>query len=190
MELEDQALNDDIVEVQFRFRVHTSGKYVYFDSARATGKSLYEYLLPSDFTNGEVSQVYVQTCGNADDICDDLHPDGWERDFSYSTHSDGTYRWLRLPCTYGNNRQIRVIGITPLSTLTDYTDTTEISGSEVDLLVTYAAYCLFRNEEGIPSSDDESRYKSNAYKWLQEYYRLKPALRKIKPRSTMHLPRI
>jgi len=190
LENENQAINDDIVEIQIRFAVHTSGDYCYFDSARLTGSSPREHLLLSDFADGGISRVYVQTAGSADDICDDLHPRDWERVFNYSTYSDGTYTWLRLPWSYSDNRQIRVIGTAPLSTLAAYTDTTEIDGREVDLLLAYAAYCLFRNEEGVPSSEDTSRYVSRAMRWLGEYERLKPSLRMVRPRGTLLLPRL
>lgn len=188
LELEDQAIPDDIETIEFRFRVSTSGQNAYFDSARVTGADLREYMLLSDFADGEVSQVYIQTTGTSDDICDDLHPRDWDRVFGYSTYSDGTYLWLRLPCTYSKNRQIRIIGTAPLSTVSTFAGTTEIDGRQVDLLVAYAAYCLFRNEEGVPSSEDTGRYTKNQRKWLDEYYRLKPALRMVRPRSTMNIP--
>uniref|UniRef100_A0A6M3LGS1 Uncharacterized protein n=1 Tax=viral metagenome TaxID=1070528 RepID=A0A6M3LGS1_9ZZZZ len=176
----------DITKIGFRFRVHTNGQNAYFDAARVTGTTLQEYVLLSDFADGGVDQVYVQTSGVSTDPCDDLHPYGWERVFGYTTYNDGTYQWLRLPYLYSNKRQIRVIGTAPLSTLTTFSGTTEVDGRYIDLLVAYAAYCLYRNEEGVPSSKDTQRYTNNQAKWLREYYRLLPN-RMPQPRPTMNI---
>ena len=182
-------ISSGITKIEFRFRVKTSGQDAYFDSARVNGRQLREYMLLSDFADGEVDQVYVQTTGFSDDICDDLHPRDWERVYGCDTYSDGTYQWLILPAMYSGKRQIRVIGTAPLSAATAYTDTVEIDGGELDLFVNYAAYCLFRNEEGVPSSEDTGRYTSRAYKYLREYERLKPSHRMVKQGGTMILPR-
>lgn len=186
---ENIAVSTGITKVEFRFRVHTKSEDAYFDSARVNGRSLREYMLLSDFADGEADQVYIQTTGYSDDICDDLHPRDWQRIYGCTTYNDGTYQWLRLPAIYSDKRQIRVIGTAPLSAATTYTDSVEIDGGEADLFVNYAAYCLFRNEEGVPSSEDTGRYTSRAYKYLREYERLKPSHRMIKPEATMTLQR-
>jgi len=189
LELESQAINDDIVEIQFRLRVHTSGKYVIFDSGRQTGRNLYEYLLPEDFAEGTVSQVYVQATGYSDDICDDLQPRAWERVYGFEVIDDGTYKYLRLPLLHTSNRQIRLIGYCPLETLT--TDTSTISlddEKQLNLLITYAAYWLFTMEEGVPASGDTSRVENKADRWLRKYYRLLPHARMTVPTITMKLP--
>ena len=179
-----------IEKIEFRFRVSTSGQNAYFDSSRVNGESLRDYLLLSDFADGNVAQVYIQSTGYSDVISDDLYPRYWDRVFGYDTYSDGTYLWLKLPYMYSGKRQIRVIGTSPLSTLSSFTGTTEIDGREIDLLLAYAAYCLFRNEEGVPSSEDTGRFRSRAQKWLREYQRLLPSLRMIPPSGTMKLARI
>lgn len=189
LELKDQKLNDDLVEIQFRFSVATASADVYFDSARVTGINLQEYLLLSDFKDGAVDEVYIQTSGYSDDICDDLHPRDWQKVFGSTTYSDGTYMWLRLPAIYSANRQLRLIGNAPLSTVSSFSDTTEISGKQIDLLLAYAAYCLFRNKEGAPSGEDKYKYTSNQGRWLREYERLKPSHRMMRHSGTLILPR-
>ncbi|MCW4048229.1 MAG: hypothetical protein NWE89_00700 [Candidatus Bathyarchaeota archaeon] len=189
LEIEGLAIPSDITKIEFRFRAHTNGQDAYFDSARVTGKLLQEYLLLSDFADGTVLQVYIQTESAQDAPCDDLHPARWARVYNWYTYSDGTYKWLRFPETYQDNRQIRVIGIAPLSTVTDFTDTVEIDGAKVDLLIAYAAYCLLRNEEDIPSAEDTGRYASRAQRYLMEYYRLLPSLRMLRPSGSLILPR-
>ncbi len=63
--LGQQTLNDELVKVEFRFRVHTNAKYAYFDDAIVIGHWIYEYLLPADFQIGNIDQVYIQTSGTA-----------------------------------------------------------------------------------------------------------------------------
>lgn len=184
------SIPDGIEKIEFRWRVASNGEDAYFDSSRVTGKDLREYLLLSDFADGGIAQVHIQSSSDSDDPCDDLHPRGWDRVFNYSTYSDGTYLWLRLPYYYGRNRQIRIIGTAPLSTVSTFAGATEIDGGQVDLLVAYAAYCLFRNEEGAPSSEDIGRYTANQRKWLNEYERLKRTLGMVKPHGTLHIPAI
>lgn len=94
LELEDQTLNDDLEEIQIRFRVHTNGETCYFDDAVVCGKNLYEYLLPDNFQNGSVDQVYRQTEGYSDDVAAyDLHPRKWQSE-GFSIIDDGTYKYL------------------------------------------------------------------------------------------------
>jgi len=187
LELEDQKLNDDLVEVQIRFKVATTSASVYFDSARLVSQELKEYLLLSDFASGMVYQVYIQTSGFADDICDDLQPQSWETVYGHDTYNDGTYEWLVLPHFYSNNRQIRVIGTAPLSTLSTATDTIEIDGEAVNLLIAYAKYLLYQKQEGIPASEDISRYERASAKAYAEYMRLLPRLKMVTPSITMNI---
>ena len=190
LKLENQAVNDDVVNVQLKLAVATEDQYCYFDKVRViSNRAVYEYMLPEPFQDGEVCQVYIQTSGYSDQICDDIMPSDWERIYGWEIVSDGTYKFLRLPANYGGGRQIRLIGTSPLSTVSTYTGTTEVDGRELDLLIMYAAYCLFRNEEGMPSSEDTARFQSRAYRYLREYERMLPTLRMLKPTGTINMPR-
>jgi hypothetical protein len=188
LELNNQDINDDIVKIEFRFGVTTDAKYCYFDNARITGHNVYEYYLPENFQDGELRQTFVQCSNNTEYPCDDLQPTGWDRVFSDSSfvHNDGTSKYLRLPALYSHERQIRLIGTSPLTTLSTFAGTTELDGNQIDLLISYAAYCLFRNEAGVPSSGDTTRYDSRAQKYLREYYRLLPSVRMTKPVGTLN----
>lgn len=189
IELEDQKLNDDLDEIQIRFKVASSGKYTYFDSARLVSDNLYEYLLLSDFADGGIRQVHIQTSGHSDDICDDLHPRAWERLYGYGTYNDGTYEWLRLPNLYTNNRQIKVLGTAPLSTLSATTDTVEIGDPQVNVLIAYAKYALFKMIAGYPSSDDSQKFEEKEIKALYgEYQRLSRQFCMAAPSHTLRLP--
>ena len=154
LELEDQSINDDIVEIQFRLRVHSTTKYVYFDQPRVTGRDIHEYLLPTDAKKGVISRVYIQPSGYSDDICDDLHPkfpDSSEV-FNSKVFSDGTYKYLYLP-TSTSKRQIKLEGYHPLETLSVDTDTITPDGKEIELLIDYAAHLMFEMECGSIAGD-------------------------------------
>lgn len=151
LELEDQTLNDNLVDVQFRFKVATSGKYVYFDNARVIASAC-EYLLPKDFQKGRLDRVYIQMTGNAEYLCDDVSTVVSQVSpvFGYSTHTDGMY--LRLPICYKEHKII-LVGSAPLEDdLSSETDTITID--DLQLLCAYAAYKLFEMEMQPPASDD------------------------------------
>lgn len=184
LELEDQQLNDDLAQIEIRFKVATNTKYTYFDSARVIGDSLFEYLLLSDFDTGEVSQVYVQASGYSDDICDDLNPRYWDRQ-EFTTIHDGTYLYLRLRNIPTNNKQIRIIGTTPLGSLSADTDTISISGAKLNLIVAKAAAILYRLEQGPVSSEDKGRYFTEINIWESEYRKLVLHHMMAKPSTTI-----
>ena len=193
LELKDQSINDDIQFIEFRLGVQTNTKYVYFDEPRVTGRDLYDYLLPSDFDNGHISKVYIQTSGYSDDICDDLLPRNWERIYGseFQTREIGgsLYKHIRLPQLYSSKRQLKLIGYCPLEALSADTGTISTDNKQaIDLLIAYAAYLLYRMEEGIPASKDISRYEQASSKWLGEYYRLLPNAKMVTPRGTLNLP--
>ncbi len=96
LKLENQAINDDITKIEFRFRVHTNAATCYFDAARSTGHDVNELILPLSFANGELNRVYIQTAGNAEDICDDLQPTYWQEDFNHNIIDNGTNKYMRL----------------------------------------------------------------------------------------------
>ena len=179
IELEDQSINDDIVEIQFRLRVETNGDYVYFESPRviAWERDIREYLLPKVLQNGHIRQVYIQAEGYSDDACDDLHPMKWNPIYGCTTMTEDVngapYKFLILPDSVTYERQIRLIGDVPYETLAVGTDTisTDDTG-QINLLVAYAAWWLFRREVQPVSSEDRLRYRELANDWYQEYQRL------------------
>ncbi len=142
----EQAIPDDIKQIQFRMRVLTTLQNVYFDMPRVTGLTVREYLLPKDFQDGYLSRVQIQTSSYSDDACDDLHPTSWETVYGWRIIEEGGYKYLRLPAGYPNERQIRLIGYKMLETLSDGADTASIDGEQVNLLLAYAAGKLFQIE--------------------------------------------
>jgi hypothetical protein len=185
LELEDQTINDDIVDIEFRMRVHTSGQNAYFDPPRAIGRAVYDYILPTDFQDGVVSQVGLQTTSYSDDACDDLHPH-YAEEFGWKIINDGSYKYLRLPYAPTASRRIKLIGYCPLeSNLSSGTDTMTIEDKFTPKLLTYAAYLLYGMVEGTPSSDDVSRYERASLKWLQKSELLKNK-RMTRPPGAIH----
>lgn len=169
LELEGQQLNDDLVEVELRFYVATNAKYVYYDPPRLTGISLYEYILPKDFQEGDVSQIDIQISGD----CDTLHPQHWQPVYGKRLISDGVDIWIKSPYFYTNGRQIRLTGRKKLESLSADTDTITLDKKErVNVLIAYSAYKLFTMVRGLPATADISRFEDLARYWLGEFYRL------------------
>ena len=182
------TIPDNIEKIEFRFRVATNAQTAYFDSARVINSStLREYLMLSDFAEGDVAQVYVQTTGYSDCICDDIQPRYWEPIRNFSTYNDGTYQWLKLEDFFSNKRQIRVIGTSPLTELSTYTSTTEIDGRHLNLLVAYSCYCLFRNELGIASSKDTKRLEERRNYWWAIAHEYMRTIKMIPPKTFMRI---
>jgi len=183
LELETQALNDDLTRVQFRFRVHTNAKYAYFDNSRVTGIDIYEYLLPTDFRRGDLDEVFIQVSGSADDPCDELHPQQWRREYEFSKSDDGTYKYLKMPVSYGKY-QIRIKGRKPLDTMAEETDTINIEDEgKINLLLHYAAHRLYEAETYYVSSQDVALFKEASAKHLGKYYELLGAHAMPRPRK-------
>lgn len=191
IELEGQDLNDDLVELDIKMIVATSTKYTIFETPRLMGRTTYEYLLPEDFQNGDLYEVYIQTSGNSDDVCDDVRAATWERVFGYEVIEAPVgstyYKFLRLPYAYSTKRRLKLVGTTPLTIQADAADTVEIDGETVNLLIAYAKYKLYQKQEGIPASEDISRYERASAKAYGEYMRLLPRLKMPTPAMTMNI---
>lgn len=187
LELESQLLNDDLTQIQIRFKVTTDASTVYFDSARLSGIDLYEYLVLSDFSDGTISEVHEQVTGNADDICDDLYPESWNEIKGWSLVRDGNYTYLRLPGIYNTNHQLRLIGTVPLETLSADTDTIALDGARINLLIAYAKYKFLQSIEQPIATLDVRRYETASMKAYNEYMRLLPKLRMPVPPISLNL---
>lgn len=165
LELEDQDLNDDLVKIEARMRVHTNAKYVYFDPPRLTGKGVQDYMLPDDFQDGHVSQVWLQSSAYSDDACDDLKP-RYTEEFGWKVINDGSYKYLHMPYIPTSGKKIKLVGYCPLeSDLSADTDTMAIDDSYTPRLLTYAAYLMYQMLEDDVSSDDINRYERASLKW-------------------------
>ncbi|MCJ7828539.1 MAG: hypothetical protein MUP81_02230 [Dehalococcoidia bacterium] len=177
LELEDQDINDDIVLIQFRMRVLTNGQYVYFDPPRALGLSVQDYILPEDFQNGEVNQVWTQSSSYSEDACDDLHP-SYREEFGWTINNDGSYKYLHFPYAPSAGRKIKLIGNCPLeSDLSASTSTMTIDETHAPLLLSYAAYLLYEMQRGIVSGDAADRYDVECNRWLMKTEMLKRKLK-------------
>ena len=188
LKLEDQAINEDIDEIQFRFRIHTNGETCYFDHARVQGRNIFEYLMPTDFKGGSIDQVHVQANSYSAEITDDIKPTMWDRVTGYGIIDDGTDKFLGLPTGYSERRLIRLIGHAPLEAVSAYSGTISLDGEKVNLLVAYAKYKLYQMIEGPVSSQDVGRFEKESAKAYGEYMRLLPGLRMYTPTGKLKLP--
>lgn len=184
LELENQALNDDLVEVEIRFKVITNGNVVYFDDARLLNKLISEYLIPADFVSGQLAQVFIQTSGISSDIVDDIHPASF-RQVEFRIKSDGTDEYLHLDELHSTALRMRLRGYKPFTSYTADSDTIPIDGNKVNLIVFYAAYLLYEQEMNIAASNDISRYERLAFYWLRRYEKLRPQLAMSTPSQSI-----
>lgn len=180
--LEDQTLNDDLSEVQFRFKVATNSKYAYFDAAWVSGSDTYELMLPELFQDGILSQVRYQVTGHSDEIADDI---GWETPYEliwgWKVRDDNTYKYLVLPSLY-SERRLELIGYCPLeNTLSSDTDTMTIDDPYTQLLIACATMLLYEHKRSLPSLDSTELYNSEFNRWFGRTEELKRRLRMAKP---------
>jgi hypothetical protein len=177
--LEDQKLNDDLVYMVVQFRIATSGTTCYFDNAQLFGKPIEQYLCPTVIRNSKILGVYRQENPNTNqtiDPCDNANPAKWTRLYNWQYWSDGTYDWIEIP-EQPERYKIRLMILSPLSQLSSGTDTIEIDGQRVNLLLAYAKYKLFQAERGLPSSQDTTRLTEMMGEALTEYKSLLPKQR-------------
>jgi len=175
LKLEGQEINDDLDSIQIRFRVKTSGAIVYFDDAYLNGMGLSEYLLPSGFVTGHPSQLFLQTYGNMDEPFYDLHAfNTWYRgeQIPFTTFNDGSNHWLKLLDSYENEKRLRLLGFTPLETLSADTDTITLSSEKVPLLIAQARMIFWSREAGYSSVTDTARCEAEYNKAQADFYRL------------------
>lgn len=186
LELEDQALNDDLVEASIRLVVATNAKYVYFDDAKLFGVNEKEYLLPLDIKSGKLASVQVQTGGLANITADDLSPRNWQEAYDWEILDDGTDKFLRFNPFPQQERRIRLKGYAPLSAVSAYTSTIEIEGELVNRFIAYAKYKLYQAIEGPVATADIGRYETQSAKAYNEYMRLSH-LRMMPPKTQMKI---
>jgi hypothetical protein len=176
LSLEDQALNDDLVEIEIRCKVATNTKYVIFDDIRLNDFPISDYRLPDAFNNGNIEKVEYQTIGYASDMCDDISLSatytplyGWE------IIDDGLYKYLRVPSAYRylQERRLKITGTQPYEALTAAAHTVATNSvGEISLIVAYAAYLLHEAGAGPVSADDTEKYDREMAKYYGKYQRL------------------
>jgi len=198
IELANQSINDDIQYISIRFKVVTNGNDVFYDKARLVGYNQSEYLLPTDFRDGSLLQVYTQASGYADYACDDIMPRTWSRVFGYNIIRDGTDAWLQLPFLHTSEYLIRLIGTTPLETVyvgtvaasvvLAYADTISLDGEKLNLFIAYAKYKFWQKIEPPVSSEDTGRYEGQSAKCYGEYQRLLSKHKMMQPSGSLKLP--
>ncbi len=188
LRLESQVLNDNLVDCDLRLTNATDTATCYWDNVRLIGPAIHEYLLPERFQDGEVRQVYIQSLNHSEFPADDIMPPGWEAVYGWEIFNDGTYQFIRLPKFYPDNRQIRLVGTSPLTELSSFSGTTEVDGKYLNLLVAYSCFCLFRNELGVASSKDTKRLEDRRDYWWAISQGYKNTLTLPSPKGFMNLP--
>ena len=172
LQLLNQGLNDNLIDVDIRVKITTNGETCYVSRPIVTGHDVYEYLLPKDFDNGEITEIYIQTSGEAGEPVDDLHPRFTEKLWGWSIIDDNTYKYLRLPFIYPTPYQLRILGHKPITAVTAGTSTIPIESHHLRPLVHYAASKLFEFKATRVSGEDSSRYREMSFYHYNAYERL------------------
>lgn len=190
LKLEDQALNDDLEEIQIRFKVKTNAKYAYFDDAMLLGRNVLEYLLPEQFqVDATVKQLRMQQAGYSDEIVYDLAPKLWSAKEEFSAFTEivnGTsYEFIRLLNYPSAQRRIRLDGIKKLEVPTTDSGTISLDGIKLELLVCLSAHLLYEIEKGTVSLDDRKSYENESAYWYAKYRTLLPQMMMMQPSGTI-----
>lgn len=170
-----QALNDALRETYPSLYRRIDDK-----TSIVTNSDLYEYAMPSALdATGSLMQVLINTAGTTG------VEDNWARVYGFDVVNEG--HTLRLPFLYTSGYKVRLLGIAPLETVSADTDTVNVDGERLNLILAYAKYKLYQQVEGIPASVDISRYERQSAKAYSEYLRLKPQLSMMPPVASMNL---
>jgi len=175
IKLENQTLNDDLVEVEFRLKVATSGQYVIYDDVYLGDKSLSEYLLPDDFVGGKLLRVVLQLVGTSSEVFYDANPflmASAGRDIPFDIRNDGTNQYLKLLEPVPTERRLRLIGHRPLEVLSDDTDTLTLDVWRIPLLIAYAREIFWEREVVPLSSEDRDLCEREASRARKDKRRL------------------
>ena len=181
LKLEDQTIDDDLSYIEFRWKVTTISDSIYFDNAYVNGLLIHEYLLPTNFRDGRLSDVHIQTSGVHSDPNNDPQMLGEERIFGYRVVDDGTYAYLRLPEAYASNYTIRLEGQKSLESLSSDSDTLSVDDPKLDLILAYAALEVSKRLQGMVGVTDMGRFNLDIGKWEFEVAKLSRVHKMIKP---------
>ena len=173
IKLEDQALNDDLQEVKITFNVATSGQYCFFDDANLQGRNIKEYLLPTNFRDGHLSEARIQGASSQEPACYDFNTFATMSKGDILTHTlidEGAWRYLRLDDSFTNNKRLRLLGRKPLETLSADTDTITLNAEKIPLLIAKAKMIFYERQGKPVSAEDISRYNFEMSRATNEYY--------------------
>jgi len=184
LELENQKLNDDLEEIQLRFKVATNAKYSYFDDATLFGRKVREYLLPVNFRDGHLSMVRTQNSSNSDVPCYDINPFATMssgRQLRHEIVDEGNWRYMRLLDNFSDKYRLRLTGYKPLETLTADTSTITLDAQRIPLLIEYAKMIFYEREGKPVSSEDITRFNFELGQSQRRYNSLFYKQRMAKP---------
>lgn len=145
-----RTITSGATNIGFIITANVNTKVTYVDRARAMNGPVSEYVLPSEFGQGNVKKVFIQHASaelNGDERpCDDTgwpsQPDEWSKPRIRYDERLGIY----LVC-FDNKPpagfKMRLEGIEPQGSLSADADTVSLSDTHLDLLYPYAAFVLF-----------------------------------------------
>jgi hypothetical protein len=161
------AIPDDIVTLQIRFRVHTSGQYAYFDNARVIGETG-DLILSTSIK--EVSHVGWQVTSHATYPCDDIGM-VFFAEFPPQMYSDGTYNYLVVPSDFPSERLLEIRGKGYLEDTLDGTaDTISLDGQSVQQFLYMVKAVAYDRLRGLASTEDTEKLEYEKERALEQFY--------------------
>ncbi len=185
LELDSQTINEDIQYIQFRFKVTTNAKYVYFDNAVVTGPAVSMTVLPFDFQAGEIAAIYEEIYGDEDAVT--LGSSCVDGFFGWTTYSQNGVQYLRYPYPTASTNRLVLTGYAPLETLSADTDTMSISDPEAEFLLMMAAFKLYEMEAGLADTESRNNLKNEGNYWFSQYQFNRGQMGMIQPQSQQRI---
>ena len=182
LRIQNAAITAAPKTISARFEVNNTDAAAYFDHARIINPKVSDYVLPSEFVDGEIRDVAIQVSSSPmtgdERPCDDLGwpfpAQGWPF-YKVRYHNDLGIWLLTLTTTPAAGYKMRLEGKNAVTKLSADTDTVPLSETQLNLLYPYAAYLLFK------AIGDSAKAKEK----LTEYEELDAKIIRIQP-ATAH----
>lgn len=171
--IKDLAISTTLTAISFRFEVNTGNTTAYIDRARVTGPTISEFVLPSEFTIGNINRVQIQkdyrTLATDEDPCDDPgwleQPNDWTRYVIRYDDRLGVWLLSFIERPTNNGYKIRLQGTAPITKVTSDTDTVPLSETQLNMLYPYAAYRMFSAIGDL----EKAKFHRAAYEDLKKF---------------------
>ena len=147
-----------------------------------TQVTFYRYEVPQDIIS--VSSVEIESGAFISNTDSHIRGMPWKQ-VPFRITKDGLYRTIELGSYLTPGRRLRIIGTGPMSQLYNDSDFIEEIEPQLDLLVYFAAYRLYRTLVNDSASSDIDRYAQLADHYMQRAQMLKDSYAQSRPAKRM-----
>jgi len=147
-----------------------------------TQVTFYRYEVPQDIIS--VSSVEIESGAFISNTDSHIRGMPWKQ-VPFRITKDGLYRTIELGSYLTPGRRLRIIGTGPMSQLYNDSDFIEEIEPQLDLLVYFAAYRLYRTLVNDSASSDIDRYAQLADHYMQRAQMLKDSYMQSRPAKRM-----